>query len=198
MPELPDIVNYCEALHERIVGSALSRVRVLHPFVLRTVDPPIDRAEGRVVQAVTRLGKRVVIHLDQDLALVIHLMIAGRLQWRDAAAAGAASKPPGRKQALFELAFSSGSLFLTEAGSKRRASLHCLQGDAALAAMDPGGLEVLDCDFSTFQDRVTASNHTLKRVLTDPHARAVGHRQCLFRRDPASRRAQPDDADAEG
>jgi formamidopyrimidine-DNA glycosylase len=162
VPELPDVVVYCEALAARIRGQTLAHVRLLSPFVLRTAVPPIGDAEGRRVVNVKRLGKRIVIALEHDLFLVIHLMIAGRLRWL---ADGA--KPPGRiTLALFE--FSSGSLAFTEAGTKRRASLHVVRGESALAQFDMGGLDVQHADRATFAQRLTRENHTLKRALTDP------------------------------
>jgi formamidopyrimidine-DNA glycosylase len=171
MPELPDVTVYAESLAAKVVGTALRRVRVLNPFLLRTAVPPIGSAEGRVVTGIERLGKRIVIALAPDeasggepLFLVIHLMIAGRLHWH---AAGA--KPPA-KSALAWFEFEGGTLALTEAGTQRRASLHLVAGRAALAAMDPGGIEVLDAPLATFAERLRAGNHTLKRALTDPHS----------------------------
>jgi formamidopyrimidine-DNA glycosylase len=162
MPELPDITVYVERLAAKVGGSMLQRVRVLNPFLLRTAVPSISQAEGRRVVGVERLGKRVVLALDGGLFLVIHLMIAGRLRWF---AAGA--KPPGRI-ALATFEFDGGTLVLTEAGSKRRASLHLLANRDALTAMDPGGIDVLSADLAGFQQRLSAENHTLKRALTDP------------------------------
>jgi len=162
MPELPDITVYVEALQTRIVGQRLEHVRLLTPFVLRTATPPISSAENRQVTAVQRIGKRIVIGLEGDLSLVLHLMIAGRLRWMPKTA-----KPPGRI-GLAVLEFSSGALVLTEAGTKRRASLHLVQGAQALRQFDAGGLEVLDCDLPAFAQRLTSENHTLKRALTDP------------------------------
>ena len=162
MPELPDITVYVERLAAKVGGGMLQRVRVLNPFLLRTAVPPISQAEGRRVVGVERLGKRVVLALDGGLFLVIHLMIAGRLRWL---AAGA--KPPGRI-ALATFEFDGGTLVLTEAGSKRRASLHLLASRDALTAMDPGGIDVLSADLAGFQQRLSAENHTLKRALTDP------------------------------
>lgn len=162
MPELPDITVYIEKLDERIVGKRLQRVRTLNPFLLRTAVPPLAAAESRTVRALRRLGKRIVIELDDALFLVVHLMIAGRLRWQSPG-----TKPPGRiALALFE--FDDGTLVLTEAGTKRRASLHVIQGEAALRAMDPGGIDVLGCDAAQFEQRLRAENHTLKRALTDP------------------------------
>ena len=165
MPELPDITVYVESLAAKLAGATLQRVRVMNPFVLRTAVPPIASAEGRRVTGLERLGKRVVIALDNegggDLFLVIHLMIAGRLQWL---AAGA--KPA--KSALLALEFDAGTLVLTEAGTQRRASLHLLAGREALAEADPGGVEPLAADLATFTERLKAENHTLKRALTNP------------------------------
>jgi formamidopyrimidine-DNA glycosylase len=163
MPELPDVVVYCEAIAARMGGQVLRQVRLLNPFVLRTADPPIGEAEGKRVINVRRLGKRIVLVLEGDLYLVIHLMVAGRLRWL---APGA--KPPGRiTLAVFE--FDNGRLAFTEAGTKRRASLHLVRGEAALAAFDMGGLDVEGVDAAAFAARLTAENHTLKRALTDPH-----------------------------
>jgi formamidopyrimidine-DNA glycosylase len=166
MPELPDITVYVESLTARISGDTLRHVRVLNPFVLRTALPPLAAVEGARVLGVQRLGKRVVLALEsRDLGrcfLVIHLMVAGRLHWKPAGA-----KPPA-KGALAHVEFGGGTLLLTEAGSRRRASLHLLAGDAALAALDPGGLEVMDCSAEAFGAQLRAENHTLKRVLTDP------------------------------
>jgi formamidopyrimidine-DNA glycosylase len=162
MPELPDITVYVERLEAKVHGSALQRVKVLNPFLLRSAVPPIGAAEGRRVVGVERLGKRVVLALEGGLFLVIHLMIAGRLRWL---AAGA--KPPGKiALALFE--FDRGTLALTEAGSKRRAALHLLSDRAALDAMDPGGIDVLTADLAAFAARLVSENHTLKRALTNP------------------------------
>ena len=162
MPELPDVTVYLEALERRIVGVTLERVRLLTPFLLRSVDPPLSAVTGKRVTGLRRLGKRLVIALEDDLFLVIHLMIAGRLHWK---AAGA--KPPG-KIGLAAFDFSNGTLLLTEAGTKRRASLEVVRGEAALRALDPGGLEVMTADFEAFRDALVAENHTLKRTLTDP------------------------------
>ncbi len=162
MPELPDIVVYLECLHRRVVGQTLDRVRVAHPFLLRSVEPPTARAEGRTVRCLRRLGKRIVFGLDDQLFLVLHLMIAGRLHWK---ARGA--KPPGRI-GLAAFDFPGGTLVLTEAGTKRRASLHVVQGEEQLAAHQPGGVEVLEADLEVFQAALRRENHTLKRTLTDP------------------------------
>ncbi len=162
MPELPDLTVYRDALAARVRGTPLLRVGIVNPFVLRTAVPPIGDVEGKRVRDVRRLGKRLVLALEGELFLVLHLMIAGRLRWlaRDA-------KPPARiTLAFFE--FPAGRLAFTEAGTKRRASLHCVAGEAALAAFDPGGLEVLACDAASFSLRLRSENHTLKRALTDP------------------------------
>ncbi|MEO8304198.1 MAG: DNA-formamidopyrimidine glycosylase family protein [Betaproteobacteria bacterium] len=162
MPELPDLTVYRDALAARVRSQRLERVRIANPFLLRTAVPPIGDAEGRPVVDVRRLGKRIVMALEDDLYLVIHLMIAGRLRWLVRGA-----KPPGRMTlAVFE--FANGVLAFTEAGTQRRASLHCVRGLAALAAFDAGGLEVLDAGLADFATRLTGENHTLKRALTDP------------------------------
>jgi formamidopyrimidine-DNA glycosylase len=162
MPELPDITVYVERLDAKIRGDVLKRVRVLNPFLLRTAVPAITSAEGQRVLGVERLGKRIVLALEGGLFLVIHLMIAGRLRWLAALA-----KPPG-KIALATFEFEGGTLVLTEAGSKRRASLHLLPDRAALQAMDPGGIDVMTADLASFAERLRAENHTLKRSLTNP------------------------------
>jgi formamidopyrimidine-DNA glycosylase len=162
VPELPDVVVYIEALERRILGATLERVQVLSPFLLRTAVPPLESLHGRRVEQLRRLGKRIAIRTDGDLFLVLHLMIAGRLRWLAPRA-----KPPGRiTLAVFE--FSSGWLALTEAGTKRRASLHVIQGEDALAQFDRGGLEVLQSDLAAFSARLLAERHTLKRALADP------------------------------
>ncbi len=163
MPELPDITVYVECLGRRVIGRRLERVRIASPFVLRTVTPPLSEAEGRLVLTVRRIGKRIAIGLERDLFLVVHLIVAGRLRWRDVGA-----KTPGRV-GLAAFDFESGTLILTEAGSTRRASLHLLSGEAALARQDPGGLEVLQSSPDEFGAVLTRENHTLKRALTDPH-----------------------------
>lgn len=163
MPELPDIAVYVERAQQRLQGQLLRKIRLLNPFLLRTAVPPIGEAEGRRVIATQRLGKRVVLALDGDLFLVIHLMIAGRLRW---IASGA--KPPGGKLSLAVFEFDAGQLVLTEAGTTRRASLHLVQGEVALRAMDPGGVDVLAIDLPTFTERLRSENHTLKRALTMP------------------------------
>jgi formamidopyrimidine-DNA glycosylase len=169
VPELPDITAYLSALEPRIVGKTLERVRLQSVFVLRTVDPPISSAEGKTVRELRRVGKRIAIGLNDTLVqnqekiwLVIHLMIAGRLHWRPPQA-----KLSGR-QALFAFDFSDGSLVLTEAGSRRRASLHALSGEQALQDIDPGGIEIFSSNLDQFCAALTAENHTLKRALTDP------------------------------
>jgi formamidopyrimidine-DNA glycosylase len=162
MPELPDVTVYVERLEARILGRTLLRSRTLNPFVLRSVSPPLGELEGRSVTGTRRLGKRIVIGFETDLHLVVHLMIAGRFRWL---APGA--KPPGRiSLAAFE--FEHGQLVLTEAGSKRRASLHLVQGSDAVAAFDRGGLEPLEIGPDAFAERLRSENHTLKRALTDP------------------------------
>jgi formamidopyrimidine-DNA glycosylase len=162
MPELPDIAVYIERLQAKVEGRTLQRVRVLNPFVLRTAVPPITAAEGRTVKGVERLGKRIVLALDGGLFLVLHLMIAGRLRWL-----APGSRPPGRIT-LAVLEFDSGLLTLTEAGSKRRASIHLLADRAALQASDPGGIDVLAASAADFAVRMRSENHTLKRALTMP------------------------------
>jgi len=162
MPELPDVVAYIEALRPRIVGARLDRVRVLHPFLLRSVQPPMSDVLGRTVRGLRRLGKRLVIALEGERFIVLHLMIAGRLHWK---AAGA--RPPG-KIGLAAFDFSTGTLLLTEAGTKRRAALYLVQGEAGLREHDPGGLEVLETDLAAFAEVLRRERHTLKRALTDP------------------------------
>jgi formamidopyrimidine-DNA glycosylase len=162
MPELPDIAAYLSALEPRIVGQTLGQVRIASAFLLRTVQPPLSSAEGRTVRELRRVGKRIAMGLEGDLWLVLHLMIAGRLHWRQ----------PGIKLAgrntLAAFDFANGSLVLTEAGTKRRASLHVLSGEAGLQAIDPGGIDVFSCDFDSFRAALMAENRTLKRALTDP------------------------------
>ena len=162
MPELPDVTVYIESLAPRIVGQRLERVRLASPFLLRTVEPPLTELFGRRVHALRRLGKRIVVEFDGDLFLVIHLMIAGRLRWRPSG-----TKVPG-KLGLAAFDFSSGTLLLTEASSRKRAALHVVRGEAALTALDPGGLEPLDADLASFRAAVLRERHTLKRTLTDP------------------------------
>jgi formamidopyrimidine-DNA glycosylase len=164
VPELPDIAAYITALQERIAGQTLTGVAIAKPFVLRTIDPPISALVGRNVRELRRIGKRIAIGFDDDLWIVIHLMIAGRLQWR-----GLSANLAANRTTLASLTFGNGTLVLTEAGAKRRASMHVVRGEAALAAIDPGGIEPLDVDFTTFRTALSAENHTLKRTLTDPH-----------------------------
>jgi len=163
MPELPDIVVYIENLESRIQGSTLERIRLLNPFILRTAIPPISSAEGRKVLSLRRLGKRIVIELEGDLFLVLHLMVAGRLRWFEGKA-----RLPG-KIALAAFDFDSGTLIFTEAGTKRRASIHLVRGETAVNALHAGGMEVLESGQTAFSQRLKAENHTLKRALTDPH-----------------------------
>ena len=176
MPELPDVVVYIEALTRRLVGQRLERLNLRSPFVLRSVDPPIDTINGRTVCAVRRLGKRIVLVFDPSsgddvLFLVIHLMIAGRLRWRDAPGDG---KGPGAPRIsprliLASFEFPTGTLLFTEASSRKRASMQLVRGETALCAHDPGGIEPLDASIDQFHDALTRENHTLKRALTDPH-----------------------------
>ena len=162
MPELPDIVVYIEALTARIVGHPLERVRIANPFVVRTIEPAPRELEGRVVAGLRRIGKRVVFAFEPDLFMVVHLMIAGRFRWRERGAA-----IPG-KLGLAAFDFPAGMLLLTEAGSKRQASVHIVRGQGALEGFDRGGLEVLETGLPAFAERLTRENHTLKRALTDP------------------------------
>jgi formamidopyrimidine-DNA glycosylase len=162
MPELPDVVAYVEALQRHLTDAVLEGVRLTSPFLLRSVDPPLATAFGTRVHGVRRLGKRIAITLDDDLHLVLHLMIAGRLRWRVPG-----TKPPGRL-GLAAFDFSSGTLLLTEAGSKKRAALHLVRGDAALHALAPVGLEVLSASLAEFRDAILRERHTIKRTLTDP------------------------------
>src|SRR6266480_1957034 len=163
MPELPDITIYLEALTLRIVGQRLEHASVVSPSLLRTVDPPVSAAEGRKVVALRRIGKRIVWEMEGQLFLVFHLMIAGRFKWRPAG-----TSPPA-KIGLASFDFPTGTLLLTEASSKKRASLYVLVGEAGLAAHDPGGLNVLEADLPAFRERLQSESHTLKRALTDPH-----------------------------
>jgi formamidopyrimidine-DNA glycosylase len=162
MPELPDITLYLECLRPRLEGQVLQRVEIVSPFLLRTFDPPIESLEGLRIAGFRRLGKRIVWCFEHDLYLVLHLMIAGRLHW----------KPPGAKLpgkvGLAAFRFRHGTLTLTEAGSKRRASLHLVRGEAALAEHDPGGIDLFSCSLEAFAEALTRENHTLKRALTDP------------------------------
>jgi formamidopyrimidine-DNA glycosylase len=162
LPELPDISAYLCALETRIAGQRIERIRIANPFLLRSVEPKPQEMEGNSVRELRRIGKRIAIGTDDDLWLVIHLMIAGRLHWKaaDARLAG--------RQALAALDFANGSLTLTEAGTKRRASIQMARGDSSLAALDPGGVEPLEIDATTFRKALSAQNHTLKRALTDP------------------------------
>jgi formamidopyrimidine-DNA glycosylase len=162
VPELPDIAAYLEALEPRVMGRTLEHVRLGNPFLLRTLEPPIESVEGRVVCGLRRVGKRVALGVEGDVWLVLHLMIAGRLHWR----------PPhpklGGRQNLAAFDFAHGSLTLTEAGSKRRASLHVVRGEEGLQSLDPGGIDVFTADLAAFREALTFENHTLKRALTDP------------------------------
>jgi formamidopyrimidine-DNA glycosylase len=163
MPELPDVLLYLHALNSRVVGQRINRARLASPFLLRSTDPPLAAVEGRKVVGLRRLGKRIVIELDGELFLVFHLMIAGRFRW----------KPPGTripgKLGLLAIDFDHGTLVMTEAGTKKQASLHVVAGQAALALHDPGGIEVLEVDLPSFRTALQRDNHTLKRALTDPH-----------------------------
>ncbi len=163
MPELPDVTVYVERLAARCAGQPLERVRVTGPSLLRSVDPPLSVAEGRRVDGVRRLGKRIVFALEGEIYLVFHLMIAGRFRWRPRGAR------PSRKVGLAALDFPTGTLVLTEASTRKRAMLHCVRGAAALAGHDPGGLEVQGSSAAEFRERLRAENRTLKRALTDPH-----------------------------
>jgi formamidopyrimidine-DNA glycosylase len=162
VPELPDIAAYVEALEPRVLGRTLERVRLGNPFLLRTLEPPPASAEGRAVRGLRRIGKRIAIGVEGDVWLVLHLMIAGRLHWR----------PPhpklGGRQNLAAFDFAHGSLTLTEAGSRRRASLHVVRGEEGLRSLDPGGIDVFAADLAAFREALTFENHTLKRALTDP------------------------------
>jgi formamidopyrimidine-DNA glycosylase len=162
MPELPDVALYLEHLAARVLNKTLERVVVRNPFVLRSFDPPISETAGKRVLGLRRMGKRIVFALEGDLFLVLHLMIAGRLKWYPL------GKKAGGKLVLAVLQFPDGLLFLTEAGSKRRASIHLVAGEAALRPFERGGLEVLESDLPSFAQRLTSENHTLKRALTDP------------------------------
>ena len=180
MPELPDITIYVEALERRILGRPLQRVRLASPFLLRTASPPIENVQGCQVIGLRRLGKRVCFGFGGDLWLVLHLMIAGRLHWKEALTSPNFTSARGRSTAgrqtgkrvgkigLAEFDFPNGTLILTEAGTKKRASLHLVQGEAGLRALDPGGLEVMGCPLEAFSEALTSRNHTLKRALTDP------------------------------
>ena len=162
MPELPDVLLYIEALKPRIVGQPIVRIRLASPFLVRSVSPPIAAIQNQTVRSLSRLGKQIVWEFNDDLYLVVHLMIAGRFQWKETGA-----KIPG-KLGLIAFDFPGGTLLLTEAGSKKRASIHLVEGKAALAAFDRGALEVLDSSLPAFKRTLTSENHTLKRALTDP------------------------------
>jgi formamidopyrimidine-DNA glycosylase len=171
MPELPDIVVYLEALDQRILGETLTRVTLGSPFLLRTAEPPLASVQGQKVAALRRVGKRICFGFANDLWLVLHLMIAGRLHWKEDVRkptnkSGAAKLPNKRNLATFE--FANGTLSLTEAGTQRRASLHLVAGEAALKSLDPGGLEIFESDLAQFASALQSANHTLKRALTDP------------------------------
>jgi formamidopyrimidine-DNA glycosylase len=170
MPELPDVLLYLHALQPRVVGQRVTRVRLASPFLVRSIDPPLSAIEGRRIVALRRLGKRIVFEAEGDMFLVFHLMIAGRFRW----------KPPGSsipgKVGLLAIDFDHGTLVMTEAGTKKQASLHVVAGRAALAQHDRGGLEVLETDLPAFRDVLQRENHTLKRALTDPHLfSGIGH-----------------------
>ena len=171
MPELPDIVVYLEALDQRILGETLTRVTLGSPFLLRTAEPPLASVQGQKVVALRRVGKRICFGFANDLWLVLHLMIAGRLHWKEDVRkptnkSGATKLPNKRNLATFE--FANGTLSLTEAGTQRRASLHLVAGKAALKSLDPGGLEIFESDLAQFASALQSTNHTLKRALTDP------------------------------
>ena len=163
MPELPDVTVYCEALESRLVGRKLIGVKLNSPFVLRSFDPPLDATYGKAVRGIRRIGKRIVLALEGDLFMVIHLMIAGRLHWRGP---GEKKKPQG---IIATLELEGGTLHFTEAGSRKRASLTVVRGEDALKALDPGGIEPLQVPFEQFDAALRRGNHTLKRALTDPH-----------------------------
>jgi formamidopyrimidine-DNA glycosylase len=163
VPELPDVVVYVESLERRIVGQVLEAVRLNSPFVLRTAVPPLTDVVGKRVVSVRRIGKRIALVLENELFVVLHLMIAGRLRWIEP---GGSAKPPATTLATFR--FANGTLIFTEAGTRKRASIHVVRGKDAIAAFDMGGLEVLDADLESFRERLLRENHTLKRALTDP------------------------------
>ena len=163
MPELPDILAYLQGLQTKVRNKRLEDIRVTSPFVLRSVDPPLSVAKGKVVTDLRRVGKRIVFCLEDELFLIVHLMIAGRFHWKE----GDRAKP--NRQTLASFVFPTGTLLLTEAGSKKRASMYLAKGEASLASHDPGGLEVLDASLESFKERLMKENHTLKRSLTDPH-----------------------------
>lgn len=162
MPELPDIAVYVDCIAGKAGGQKASKIRIANPFLLRSVDPPIGLIQGQALRSTSRLGKRIVLGFGDELFLIIHLMIAGRLHWKEPDA------PLRGKLNLAAIDFPDGSLVMTEAGSKRRASVHLVSGKEALAAFDPGGIDVMSCDATAFTDRLTTRNHTLKRALTDP------------------------------
>jgi len=162
MPELPDIEAYIEALEARILRQPIADIQISNPFLVRSVEPPWQEAIGKQVTSIRRLGKRIVFGLEEELFVIIHLMIAGRFHWK-------AHRFKPNRQTLATFTFSAGKLALTEAGSKRRASLYVVQGEAALASHDPGGIDVLATDLDSFAAALTRENHTLKRALTDPH-----------------------------
>ena len=161
MPELPDVTVYLEALERKVVGRTLQRIRVLTPFVLRSFDPPVDAVAGKAVRGTRRIGKRIVLAFDDALFAVIHLMIAGRLVWKPGAA-------KTTRNAIAAFDFDHGTLFFTEAGTRKRASITLVRGEAALRALDPGGIEPLEATFEQFRDALQRENHTVKRSLTDP------------------------------
>ena len=163
MPELPDVTVYIEALRERVLDQIIQRIRIGSPFVVRTFDPPIKEVERKKILALRRIGKRIVIELEDDLFLIFHLMIAGRLHWKPKGAKIA------RKYGQAAIDFPNGTLLLTEAGTKKRASIHLVRGEAVLQEYDPGGLEIFDMTLEQFTVALTRENHTLKRSLTDPH-----------------------------
>ena len=182
MPELPDITVYLEALEPRILGHSLERIEIAGISLLRTVDPPVAAAEGRTVKALRRIGKRIAIGLDNQIWLVLHLMIAGRLHWSEK------PKRPDGRRTLAAFRFDSGSLTLTEAGTRKRASLHLVQGDHDLHLLDPGGIDVMTASTPEFASVLTSENHTLKRALTDPrlfsgignaYSDEILHRACM-------------------
>lgn len=169
MPELPDIVVYQEALERRIVGQTLERIDIFSPFLLRTFDPPVEACVGKNVTQIVRLGKRIAIGCDDDLYLILHLMIAGRLHWKPADQLKPAASKLKSKTEMAVFTFPNGRLTLTEAGSKRRASLSVVQGESALREHDPGGLDVFAMTVDEFREQLIQENHTIKRSLTDPH-----------------------------
>ena len=169
MPELPDIVVYIEALEKRILERTLERVHLMSPFLLRTASPPLTAVEGKKVLALCRLGKRICVGVEGDLWLVLHLMIAGRLHWKDTIAPPSRPSSSKAKAQLAAFQFDNGTLSLTEAGTQRRASLHIVESNAGLKSLDPGGLEIFDISRARFAEALQSENHTLKRALTDPH-----------------------------